>query len=333
MVNIAILGAGLIGQRHAEIVAGHGNLTALIDPDPRAGEVAHRFNVPCYTDIDACLAQHCLDGAIIATPNHTHVPLAERLIAHGIPSLIEKPIADTSEAAHGLATLSEQAGVPLLIGHHRRHNPIITAAKQVIDRGDLGRLTLIDAKFWLYKPQDYFDQTWRRQKGAGPIFINLIHDVDLLCALCGPVAEVQAMQSTAERGFEVEDTAIALLRFENGALGTVSLSDTTVAPWSWEFTAGENPAYPYGPTTAYAIAGTKGALSLPDMKVWHHPGLRSWWEPLNARHIPVPHGDALQRQYAHFCDVIAGRATPLVTARSATASLEVIEQIQRAATS
>ena len=73
--------------------------------------------------------------------------------------------------------------------------------------------------------------------------MNLIHDMDLLRHLCGEVTSVQAFESNAARGIR-EDSAVILLRFANGALGTVTVSDTIVAPWSWELTTGgENPAY------------------------------------------------------------------------------------------
>ena len=118
----------------------------------------------------------------------------------------------------------------------------MAAAKAAIDAGTLGRIAAVSAHFLLYKPQDYFAPAWRRAKGAGPVFINLIHDLDLLRHLIGEVAEVQAMKSNALRGFEVEDSAAMILRFESGAIGTITLSDSAVAPWSWEFAAGENPA-------------------------------------------------------------------------------------------
>ncbi len=117
-------------------------------------------------------------------------------------------------------------------------------AKEVIESGQLGRVLLVNAMFWLFKPDDYFDIEWRRQDGAGPVFLNLIHDVDNLRHLFGEVVSVQARESNAVRGNPVEETSVILLVFESGLLATLSVCDSVVAPWSWEMTTGENPAYP-----------------------------------------------------------------------------------------
>lgn len=325
--SIAVIGAGLIGQCHAELVAEIGCLTAIVDPSDTTPEIAQRLGCNHYPSLEDCLRAEAIDGAIVATPNHLHVPIARELVAHGIPALIEKPIADTATEAAALDDYAQTKDVPLLIGHHRRHNPIVQAAKSVIDSGRLGRITLVDAKFWLYKPDDYFNQTWRTQTGAGPVFINLIHDIDLLRYLCGDIFDVQAMRSSAARGHAVEDTATALLKFANGALGTVSVSDTTVAPWSWEFTAAENPAYPHNQGPAYMIGGTNASLTVPDLKLWQHKGAKSWWEPIDQTALTVPKGDALRLQLKHFLEVIDRTAEPLVTAKTATESLKIIEAI------
>ncbi|ASY66370.1 putative oxidoreductase protein (plasmid) [Sinorhizobium sojae CCBAU 05684] len=94
-----------------------------------------------------------------------------------------------------------------MTGHHRRHNPVMHKAKEIIESGKLGRVLVVNAMFWLFKPDDYFDISWRRERGAGPVFLNLIHDVDNLRYLFGDVAAVQARESNAVRGNAVEETA------------------------------------------------------------------------------------------------------------------------------
>ena len=215
----------------------------------------------------------------------------------------------------------------MLVGHHRRHNPLIARAKAVIDNGDLGRLVFANALFCLYKPDDYFAPDWRRKTGAGPIFINLIHDIDLLRYLCGEVRSLHAVQSNTVRGFEIEDTAAVAIQFENGALGTIGISDTAVAPWSWEFSAAENPAYPHVNTHAYTISGTKGSLSIPDLTLWQQKK-RNWYKPIQSTKIEHSKGDALLRQFDHFCAVIAGREQPLVSAQEGYKNQIVLDQIQ-----
>ncbi|MET3971363.1 putative dehydrogenase [Bradyrhizobium sp. i1.4.4] len=120
------------------------------------------------------------EGGIVATPNQMHVANGMDCIAARIPALIEKPLADDVLTAQTLVQASERACVPLLTGHHRRHNPMIQRAKAEIDSGRLGQIVSVHGMFWLIKPDDCFDVTWRREKAAGPVFLNLIHDVDLL---------------------------------------------------------------------------------------------------------------------------------------------------------
>lgn len=328
--NIAIFGAGLVGRRHAEVLRRHATLDAVIDPAEGTGDYAASLGVAHVADPERYLSRHRPDGVIIATPNQLHVAHGLACVEAGIPMLVEKPIADQAAPADKLVSAADAAGVPILVGYHRRHNPITDAAKDAIDAGRLGRIVAVTGQFWLYKPDDYFEQTWRQSAGAGPVFINLTHDIDLLRHLVGDITSVQARLSSAVRGFETEDTGAIILEFADGALGTFSVSDTTAAPWSWEFSAGENPAYPLVPGGAYRIGGTEASLSVPDLKLWHHPGAKSWWEPITHEVLPVTHGDSLEAQLLHFLDVTKGTA-PKVSGAEGVKSLKVIEAIQEAA--
>ena len=266
------------------------------------------------------------DGVVLATPNGLHVAGGLACVARCLPVLVEKPIATDVAQARMLVEAGEVAGVAVLVGHHRRHNPLIAQAKTMIDAGRIGAIVSVQAQFWLVKPDDYFDVAWRREPGAGPVFVNLIHDVDLLRHLVGEVVAVQA-RVASHRGHVVEDTCVATLEFANGALGTVNVSDTIPAPWSWELTSGENPAYPPTDQACYLIGGTKGALELPRLRLWQHEGHRSWWEPITATTYPRGQGDPLILQMEHFAQVIAGAEAPVVSAREGMLTLAVIEAI------
>jgi predicted dehydrogenase len=332
-VNIAVAGAGLIGKRHVEAIAASGaaRLAAIVDPAPAAADYAASLGVPWRRSLAEMIDAEKPDGVILATPNQMHVEQGLACVAAGLPALVEKPIATDIAGALRLVEAAEAAAVPLLVGHHRRHNPLIAAAKAKLAEGALGRIVAVNAMFWLMKPEDYFDADWRRQPGAGPVFLNLIHDIDLLRHLCGEIVSVQAMESSAVRGFAVEDTAALLLRFASGALGTVAISDTVVAPWSWELTAAENPAYPATGQSCYQIGGTHGALELPNLRLWRNPGPRSWWAPIEAETIAAPAEDPLIRQIRHFAAVIRGEAAPLVPGREGLMTLAAVEAVKAAA--
>ncbi len=332
--RIAIVGAGLIGRRHANLIREGDDavLSAIVDPTDTARDFAAEAGAPWFASVADMLTADHPDGLIIATPNQLHLDHGLQAVEAGLPALIEKPIADSVAAAEKLVSAAEAAKIPLLIGHHRRHNPLIADAKARIVSGELGTLVAVHGMFWLYKPDDYFDGEWRRKPGAGPVYINLIHDIDLMRHLVGEVTSVRAIQSSAARGHEVEDTAAALLTFENGALGTVTVSDSIVGPWSWEQTSGENPAYPETDQHCYLIGGTKGSLSLPNGEVWGQDEPRSWWLDFQ-RSGPAARSDEdpLARQIAHFCDVIRGRAQPLVSGREGLQTLRVIEALKQSA--
>jgi predicted dehydrogenase len=334
-VKLVVMGAGLIGRRHIEHVLAEpaAALTAVVDPSPAARALAEENGVAWYADFAAMICDHTPEAAIVATPNQLHVQNGLECIAAGVPALVEKPIADDVVAATTLVEAAERAGVALLTGHHRRHNPLIQRAKKAIEEGLLGDIISVHGTCWFFKPDDYFDVPWRREKGAGPVFLNLIHDVDLLRYLCGDIVSVQAIESGARRGYAVEETAVILLKFASGALGTVNVSDTIVAPWSWELTSGENPAYSHTRETCYWIGGTRGALSVPHLDLWYNPTKPSWWEPIECKSLPVQAADPLSLQVRNLCEVVRGTAKPIVSGREGLNTLKVIAAVKAAAAS
>lgn len=332
-VRIGLVGAGMIGRRHAEAIAtAHGVVLAgIADPADDARHVATSHGATWHPTLDALLTAGGLDAVFLATPNQMHTDGALACIAAGLPVLVEKPLSDHLAGARRIVEAAEQAGVPLATGHHRRHNPLIVRAKALVDDGLLGRLASVQGTAWFLKPDDYFDTEWRRKKGAGPVYLNLIHDIDLLQYFCGPIAQVQAMESNAIRGNEVEETAVILLRFASGLIGTVNVCDAALAPWSWEMTARENPAYPASGQDCYWIGGTEGSLSLPNLALWTNRGEPSWWSPISATKYPFDLADPLVQQAEQFGRVVRNGEAPVVTGRDGLAALAVIEAVKRAA--
>ncbi|WP_027533172.1 Gfo/Idh/MocA family protein [Bradyrhizobium sp. WSM3983] len=332
-MRIAIAGAGLIGRRHIELIDASPDciLAGIADPSPAAKEFAQARNTPWHADHRALLAQEKPDGLIIASPNAQHFQMALDCAQAGVPALIEKPVTDTVAAAQRLCAAIERTGVPMLVGHHRRHNPIIKAAREAVATGRLGHLTAVVGLWLLKKPDDYFDVAWRREQGGGPLLINLIHDIDNLRFICGEITEVQALTSNKVRGFAVEDTAALLLRFASGALGTVTASDATPAPWSWELGSGENPVYARQNQPCYIFSGTAGSLSVPNMELWSYQREPGWHAPLSRETIAPPAFDPLAEQLRHFLAVVAGREQPLIPVEDAMGTLAVVEAVGEAA--
>ena len=194
-VRIAVAGAGLIGRRHIELIheSNSCGLSAIVDPSPAAADLAQGADVPIYPSLADLFAAQRPDGVIVATPNRLHVENGLECIRNGVPVLVEKPIADS---------VAEAAGVPLLMGHHRRHSPILAKVRSLVGDGTLGQIVAVMGSAMFYKPDHYFDEgPWRREIGGGPILLNLIHEVDDLRSLCGDVVVVQAFNSNATRGF------------------------------------------------------------------------------------------------------------------------------------
>lgn len=314
--RLALIGAGIIGKTHIDRIQRHPSLelAGIADPSHIGKALAESLGVAWAAEPAALLEQVRPQGAIVATPNVAHIPVALDCLARGIPALVEKPVADTVAEARRLAAAVARTGIPVLVGHHRRHNPINQRARALIAGGQLGRIVSATALATFLKPDPYFEVAWRRQAGGGPILINLIHDIDMLRFLLGEVTEVQAMDSHAVRGFEVEDTAAAVLRFASGALATVIVSDATTSPWCWDMCAGEQGQYPRQDVVSHQILGTHGSLSLPDLGLWQYRGERSWHAELSHEETRVHMADPYTRQLEHFADVIAGRVEPLCSA-------------------
>lgn len=337
-VRLAILGAGVMGRRHAELVAASEacSLVGLCDTDPSSRPVAAQFDVPFYEDAQELLERERPDGAIIATPNALHAAGVEACARESVHVLIEKPIADTLEAARRIIQAAEDGGIRALVGHHRRHSPYIKEARSLVQDGALGQLVAVSALWTLLKPDDYYQVDWRCQRpGGGPTLINLIHEIDSLRFICGEIRQVYAVSSSAARGLEVEDSVSITLSFEDGALGSVLASDATPSPWSYEATTHENPRYFPTDENCYHFFGTLGSLAFPRLEVWRYAdgACRGWQHPLEMSQRTAARVDPLVSQVEHFCRVVRGEEEPLIDARDASrslaAALAVLESSRR----
>ena len=335
-VKLAVIGLGLMGSRHVEIVQAFDGceLVGVCDRNPDLRAVAERHKIPFFQDIGEMLDHTKPEGAILATQSAAHVETFEACARRGVHALIEKPVADTTDAALRIAELADDTNTKVLVGHHRRHNPLVKAAHSIVKGGEIGDLLAVSMMWTLMKPDGYFDIAWRSVRpDGGPVLINLVHELDILRYMCGEIDHIFAQGRSTARGFEVEDSVSISITFRNGAVAAIVGSDATTAPWSYEATTGENPLYFNVPESCYYFTGTEGALAFPRMEFWKYSDRdrRGWQHPMEKAVVAVRRADSLTVQLAHFCDVVRGTRPPLVDARdgarSLAAALAVLESI------
>ncbi len=335
-LRIGLVGLGLIGIRHAELLAQEPAmlLAGTADPSEDAAQRTAHLGATHYADYRQMLKEERLDGVVIATPNQTHCEIGVACIDRGLPILVEKPIADTVAAGQTLVTAGNAKNVPIMVGHHRRFNPMVEKAHEIIQAGTLGRLIAVSAVWSVRKPDPYFAAApWRTVQGGGPILINLIHDIDCLRHFAGEVEQVQALCSSAARGFDVEDTAGVILRLANGVIATITLSDTAPSPWNWEACSVDNPNIEPSRQNCYRILGSDAALDFPNLTLWRHAGddAGDWGQPLQAMPLRTATHEALPMQLKHFAAVIRGEQTPRVSGREGLATLAATLAVTQAA--
>ena len=334
--RVAIIGAGLIGPRHARAVAKseEAALVAIVDPAPSGKRLAVELGVAHYSAVAELLVSiDKPDAAVICTPNHTHFIVAKELSSAGVHLLIEKPFSTDIQSGKELIVHLEDSGVKVLVGHYRRFNPYMVMAKDIVSSGSLGNVIGINGLWALEKPLDYFNEPteWRRGKTGGVILINMIHEVDLLHYLLGPITRVHAERTISQRGYEAEEGAALTLRFKSGAVGTFFISDNVPSPYNFESGTGENPLIPKAGQDFYRMFGTEACLSVPDMSIWSYKGTtKSWHSELTQNHQPVSEAVPFDLQLSHFCKVIRGEESPSCSAEAGLAALTVCQAIKDA---
>lgn len=336
-VTVAIVGAGLIGPRHAESVlkCPDAVLAAFVDPSPQAESVARKFGVPLFTDIDGLLAATRPDAAIVCSPNSTHVSLSKRLLDAGVHVLVEKPVAIDVGSGQELVRHVKRSDKTALAGHHRRFNPYVVAAKKALATNTIGRPIAVSGLWALRKPETYYQAptAWRAlSDGGGPILINLVHEIDILHYLLGPIVRVYAEQTVSQRGHEAEEGAAIALKFESGVVGTFLLSDATPSAHSFEAGTGENPIVPRTGKDFYRILGSEGTLSVGDMKVERYRSEKEvgWQDEVVEEALPVGTEVPFDEQVKHLVRVVKGEEAPRCTVEDGLRAVIVTDAVTRA---
>lgn len=337
-IGIAIIGAGLIGPRHAASVVKCNDafLVAFVDPNKQAEVVAREFGVPLYQNVDGLLASGTRpDAAIVCSPNSTHVPISKQLLDAGIHVLVEKPVAIDVRSGQDLVQHVKQSKNVALAGHHRRFNPYVVAAKKALSSNTIGKPIAISGLWALRKPASYYQAPaeWRASsEGGGPILINLVHEIDILHYLLGPIVRVYAEQTLSQRGHDAEEGAAIVLKFASGVVGTFLLSDATPSAHSFEAGTGENPIIPRSGKDFYRIFGSEGTLSVGDMKVerYANGGEQGWSEEVVENEVLVGPEVPFDEQVKHLVRVVRGDEQPRCSVEDGLRAVIVTDAVKQA---
>lgn len=335
--GFGIIGCGMISSFHARAIEDirGAKLVACYNRSPAAAKkLAKETGCRAYDDLDQMLADPDLDIVTICTPSGAHLEPALASARAGKHVIVEKPLEVTLKRCDKIIEACAKYGVTLATIFPSRFHESARLLKKAVDQGRFGKLTIGDAYVKWYRTQEYYDSgAWRGTwalDGGGALMNQAIHSVDLLTWLMGPVDEISAHASTlAHQRIEVEDVAMATLRFANGALGVI---EATTA------------AYP-GALKRIEIHGSAGSAVLEeeDIKRWDFAKSRRADGALRKRmagKTETGGGAADPAAIGHqahtelFKDALraikAGRA-PLIDGHEGRRSVEIILAIYKAA--
>ena len=252
--GFGIVGCGMISDFHSAAIADikNGKLVAVSSRKAENSQrLVDRYSIQAYSDYNEMLNRDDIDIVCVCTPSGAHMEPAVAAAEAGKHVIIEKPLEITLERCDAIIESCEKANVRLCAIFNSRFSDASQLVKDTVSSGRLGQLTLGDAYVKWYRSQDYYDSgDWRgtmELDGGGALMNQSIHAIDFLQYVMGPVESIQAFTDTlAHKRIDVEDVAVAALRFKNGALGVVE---------------GTTAVYP-GSLKKFEFSGTKGTIVL-----------------------------------------------------------------------
>ncbi len=227
-LNFAIVGCGRIAQRHAEHIQAAGKLVAVCDIDGgKATSLAEKYAVKAFTNLEEMLSTLPeIDVVSVCTPNGLHAEHSIKALKAGYHVLCEKPMALTVPDCAAMINAAERANKRLFIVKQNRFNPPVEAVKELIDQGRLGKIYSLQLSCFWNRNEDYYRNSWKGTKDldGGTLFTQFSHFIDLLYWFVGDVEWVSAQTGNLHHQglIEFEDTGVAVLKFNNGAIGTVN---------------------------------------------------------------------------------------------------------------
>ncbi len=344
-VGTALIGCGKVGETHARAFASlpESRFVAVYDDDPvRAEQFAGRYGVRAYTNIQQILGDKDVQAASICTPHFTHADLAVACANAGIHPLIEKPMATDLKGCDRAIAAAEEAGVKLGVVSQRRFYEPVLRAKQAIEAGKIGQPIVGTVVVMGWRDEAYYRlDPWRGKwatEGGGVMLTQTTHQLDLFQWFMGPIDELFGYWANLNHpSVEVEDTAVAVVRFRNGGLGTVLVSNSQKPGFYGKIHVHGSNGASVGVQTdggSPFVSGVTEAVDPPYNDIWTVPGeehLRAGWQAEDERRSQtmdvMTHYHALQIR--DFLQAIRDDREPAVTGREGRKHVELFTAIYR----
>lgn len=235
-LRFALVGCGNIARKHAHALSQYldnAEIGAFVDSDlARAREFSEKYGAPAFSSVPDMMKAvgDTIDVISVLTPSGAHCGNVLDLVQYGRPLVVEKPLALRLDDADRMIEACDIHGVKLFVVHQNRYNHPIVKARQALEQGRLGRLVLGTVRLRWSRDQAYYDSaSWRGTWAHdGGVFMNqAVHHIDMLTWFMGSVESVRSLASTRLVNIECEDTGVAVIRFNSGALGVLEATTAT----------------------------------------------------------------------------------------------------------
>jgi predicted dehydrogenase len=229
-LNFAIVGCGRIGARHAGHIKNNGNLVAVCDTvADRVSALAEEYGANAYTSIDDMLQNEPgIDLVAICSPNGLHAEHSIKSLKAGFHVLCEKPMAISVHDCGEMIKTAEDSNRRLMIVKQNRFNPPVEAAKKLLREGSLGKVLSLQLNCFWNRNEDYYKDSWKGtlDMDGGTLYTQFSHFIDLLYWMIGDIRDVEAYGGNFnhQNVTEFDDNGVIILKFYNGAIGTISYS-------------------------------------------------------------------------------------------------------------
>jgi predicted dehydrogenase len=330
--GFGIVGCGTIASVHAEAIRQlpYAELVSVYSRNlENAKRLGQKFNVNSSNDWSTFISDPQIDVVSVCTPNGTHLDFGQRIAEAGKHVIVEKPIEVTLERGRQLIEICAKHNVKLAVIFQNRFLPDVIHMKTAIDAGEVGKIFLGNAYVKWHRTQAYYDSAkWRgtfELDGGGVLINQAIHTIDLLQWLLGKVETIYGQIGTfTHASIEGEDTAVATLRFENGALGVIEAS-TSVQP------AMDRRLEIHGEKGTAILTGNSfrllgAAFSQQENADSTETGASGAASPLQ-NFTAEPH----RRQYEAILEAISQNQTPPVAGEESLESLAIVSAIYESA--